>query len=46
LGVYILGKWDKKHKHRKHRTPSFSIKEWLDMAMCMTYVKISCTVSS
>ncbi|TFK36798.1 hypothetical protein BDQ12DRAFT_699326 [Crucibulum laeve] len=33
----VFGKWGKKHKHSKRRGPSLSVKEWLDLAMCMTY---------
>lgn len=37
-GFDIFGKWGKKHKPKKHRTPKFSVKDWLEVAICMTYV--------
>lgn len=37
--VGIAGKWGKKHKNKKQPSPALSIEEWLQAAMCMTYVR-------
>lgn len=35
-----LGKWGKKHR-RRHRGEAFTMHEWLQVAMCMTFVRLS-----
>lgn len=36
--VSPLGKWGKKHRSKNPRSPAFSVEEWLDVAMCITFV--------
>lgn len=36
-GLGSQGKWGKKHKHM-HKGYDLSVKEWLDLSMCMNYV--------
>lgn len=35
----IMGKWGKKHKGRKRKSDKLSVKEWMHVAMCMTFVR-------
>ncbi|KAF9458727.1 P-loop containing nucleoside triphosphate hydrolase protein [Collybia nuda] len=40
-GIDIFGKWGKNHKTRKPGSPKFSTRDWLEVAMCMTYLYTS-----
>lgn len=39
-GFSALGKWGKKHRGRKRKSRAFTTKEWLHVAMCLTYVRL------
>lgn len=38
--IGVTGKWGKKPKNKRGRSPAFSTDEWLQVAMCITYVHI------
>ena len=37
-GMGSGGKWGERHKHKKHQGYNLSVKEWLELSMCMNYV--------